>query len=95
MVCRMLLPQSILPTSMRENLGISPIRVPPLVRPECYQVESRRKNVTFVCPVPKKGLDIAIALAERRPDIPFVFVESWPLGSPRLDALARSDLTTE
>jgi glycosyltransferase involved in cell wall biosynthesis len=62
------------------QFGISPLRVPPLVRPEHYQVNSKRKNVTFVGPVAKKGLEIAMALAERRSDIPFVFVESWSLG---------------
>lgn len=59
--------------------GIVPIRIPPLVRPERYRVESLRKNVTFVCPHLMKGVEIALQLAERRPDIPFIFVESWPL----------------
>jgi glycosyltransferase involved in cell wall biosynthesis len=34
---------------------------------------------TFVNPLPAKGLDIVLALAAGRPDIPFEFVESWPL----------------
>jgi glycosyltransferase involved in cell wall biosynthesis len=50
-------------------------------------VESLRKNVTFVCPFQEKGLEIAFGLAMRRPDIPFVFVESW-----RLDAAHRRSL---
>jgi glycosyltransferase involved in cell wall biosynthesis len=60
-----------------EAFGIRPLSIPPLVRPERYRVEPSRKNVTFVCPFPAKGVDIAFGLAIRRPDIPFVFVESW------------------
>jgi glycosyltransferase involved in cell wall biosynthesis len=62
-----------------EAFGIVPVRIPPLVRPERYRVESLRKNVTFVCPFPMKGVEIALQLARRRPAIPFVFVESWQL----------------
>jgi glycosyltransferase involved in cell wall biosynthesis len=69
--------------------GIPPEIVPPLVRPDRYRVESTRRTVAFVCPFPDKGVDIALALAARRPDIPFVFVESWPLGPVRRLALAR------
>lgn len=59
--------------------GIVPECIPPLVRPERYKVEPLRKNATFVCPLPQKGLDVALRLAARRPDIPFVFAESWSL----------------
>lgn len=62
-----------------EQFGIVAVSIPPLVRPERYRVESTRRNVTFVCPVAAKGVDIALGLARRRPDIPFVFVESWEL----------------
>lgn len=65
--------------------GIHPLTIPPLVRPDRYRVEPSRIHVTFVCPVPGKGLDVALALAARRPDIPFLFVESWPMH--RLDRL--------
>lgn len=73
--------------------GIVPVCVPPLVRPERYRVQSLRKNVTFVCPHPMKGVKIALQLAGRCPDIPFVFVESWQLHPVRrllLRWLARS-----
>jgi len=66
-----------------EAFGIVPACIPPLVRPERYRVESLRTNVTFVCPLPIKGVEIALRLAERRPDIPFVFVESWRLHPAR------------
>jgi glycosyltransferase involved in cell wall biosynthesis len=66
-----------------EGFGIVAASIPPLVRPERYRVESTRRNVTFVCPVAAKGVDIALGLARRRPDIPFVFVESWELNPLR------------
>ena len=62
-----------------ETYGIVPMCIPPLVRAERYRVQSLRKNVTFVCPHPMKGVEIALQLAGRRPDIPFAFVESWQL----------------
>jgi glycosyltransferase involved in cell wall biosynthesis len=65
--------------------GIHPLTIPPLVRPDRYRTEPARTHVTFVCPVRGKGLDVALALAARRPDIPFLFVESWPMH--RLDRL--------
>ena len=68
-----------LATRFEETFGFRPVQIPPIVLPELYEVEPNRKNVTFVCPVPVKGLEIAFALAERRPDIPFSFVECWPL----------------
>lgn len=72
-----------------EQFGIVAASIPPLVRPERYRVESTRSNVTFVCPIGEKGLDIALGLARRRPDIPFVFVESWELNPLRAAALKR------
>lgn len=69
--------------------GIEPVVVPPLVRPERYLVDSARRAVVFVCPFPQKGLEVALALAERRPDVPFVFVESWQLHPVRRLILER------
>ncbi|MEX2032029.1 MAG: glycosyltransferase [Dehalococcoidia bacterium] len=68
-----------------EAFGILPEQIPPLARPERYRVVSSRQNVTFVCPHPMKGVDIALGLAARRRDIPFVFLESWQL--PRVHRL--------
>lgn len=62
-----------------EVYGITPTCIPPLVQPERYRVEPKKKNVTFICPIPQKGLEIASRLAACRRDIPFVFVESWSL----------------
>lgn len=66
-----------------EAFGIVPVQIPPLVCPERYRVESLRKNVTFVCPHPLKGVEIALQLARRHPNIPFIFVESWQLRPSR------------
>jgi glycosyltransferase involved in cell wall biosynthesis len=44
----------------------------------------------FINPVAEKGVDIAIALARRCPDIPFLFVEAWTL-----DAKARAKLKAD
>lgn len=59
------------------TFGVTPATIPPIVRPERYRVHSMRKSVTFICPVPKKGVRTALALAARRSDVPFLFQESW------------------
>ena len=61
--------------------GFHPPVLPPLVTPGLYKVQSERRSVVFVNPHPVKGVEIAFALARRRPDIPFEFVESWQLSS--------------
>jgi glycosyltransferase involved in cell wall biosynthesis len=61
------------------ELGVEAPVIPPLIRPEAYRVASRRERVVFVNPHPWKGVEIALQLAESRPDVPFLFVESWPL----------------
>lgn len=63
----------------RTRLGIEAPTLPPLVRPEAYRTASTREKVVFVNPHPVKGVEIAFALAEARPDIPFLFLESWKL----------------
>ncbi|WP_349370903.1 glycosyltransferase [Salinarimonas sp.] len=67
--------------------GLSSRIVHPLFRPERYRSETTRETVVFVNPHPSKGLDVALALAARCPDIPFAFVEAWTL-----DAQARRAL---
>jgi glycosyltransferase involved in cell wall biosynthesis len=47
-----------------------------------YRVESSKDFVTFINPVPQKGLKIALELCESLPHIPFQFVRAWPM-SPR------------
>ena len=60
-----------------ERFGIEAPVVPPLVRPDRYRVERAGRRVLFINPHPFKGVETALRLAERRPDIPFLFVECW------------------
>jgi glycosyltransferase involved in cell wall biosynthesis len=55
--------------------------ITPLVLPDEYRVHSIRESVLFVNPVEEKGVEIALRLAEERPDIPFDFVECWERNS--------------
>lgn len=61
----------------RERLGVDPVVLPPLVSPDPYPTATSGENVLFVNPHPRKGAEVAFRLAESRPDIPFVFLESW------------------
>lgn len=63
----------------RAELGVEAHVLPPLIRPEAYRVETSREVLLYVNPHPVKGVDIALRLAESRPDIPFLFLESWKL----------------
>ena len=73
--------------SFAARYGARPIVVPPFVRREKYQVAKTGRSVLFVNPIPDKGLDVALALAEHRRDVHFVFLESWSLSN---DSLART-----
>ena len=64
----------------RAAYGIDPVVIPPLFRRERYVTEVDPRLVTFVNPVTEKGVDLALAIAERCPEIPFCFVRGWPLG---------------
>ena len=62
-----------------EFSGIKPIVIYPIIDSKEYEVSSSRENVTFINPIPAKGRDIACTIAQLCPDIPFTFVEAWPL----------------
>lgn len=69
------------------DLGYECEVVPSLVnRPE-VTVESSRETVLYINPVPEQGLEHVLRLAERRPAVPFVFQESWPLSDEEWAAL--------
>lgn len=70
-------------TRAQRELGTEAHVLPPIVRPGSYRVASLRERAVFVNPHPWKGVEIAFRLAERRPDIPFLFVESWKLRTDR------------
>jgi glycosyltransferase involved in cell wall biosynthesis len=54
--------------------GGEAVCVPPIVDREHYRVETTRSVVTFITPIPLKGLATALDLARSRPDVPFAFV---------------------
>lgn len=59
--------------------GIDAQVVPPFIDRSKYHQGRRGNRVLFVNPVREKGVEIAFALAARRPAVPFAFVESWGL----------------
>lgn len=78
----------------RKAYGVQPRVIHPIVEGSRYQTQSTRENVTFINPKPVKGLDIALAVARACPEIPFSFVEGWPLTAEEHEALLKdlSDL---
>ena len=60
-------------------LGYHAETVPSIVMLEDSRVESTRTRIVYINPVPIQGVDIALELAEARPDVPFLFQEWWPL----------------
>jgi glycosyltransferase involved in cell wall biosynthesis len=53
--------------------------IPPVFRAALYRTERVGKNVVFINPVPEKGVELAVEIAARCSEIPFVFVKGWPL----------------
>lgn len=76
---------------LKQLFGLQCPVVLPLVDPRHYGTETDRKHILFVNTVPRKGVETAFALAERRPDIQFDFVTSWILKpAQRADLEARA-----
>jgi len=69
--------------------GLLPPVVPPLVRRHAYFTHTSRQRVLFINTVPVKGLEVAIALARLNPDIPFDFLEGWPLSAEQVIMLEK------
>ena len=63
----------------KREMGVTATILPPIVDAQRYRVDTSRRSVIFVNPVSEKGVEIAISLAENRPDIPFEFFESWKI----------------
>lgn len=61
--------------------GPEPKIIRPLFRSERYACQRNPKQVTFVNPHPVKGVDLAFEVAGLCPDIPFCFVEGWPMNA--------------
>jgi glycosyltransferase involved in cell wall biosynthesis len=69
--------------------GFEPVMVPSIVDVTGCRVDSSRERILFVNPVASRGLGTALGIAARRPDLPFVFQESWPLVRRDRQELAR------
>ncbi len=66
-------------TKYQQSFGVKPAVIHSFIDPSFYKTPTTRENVTFINPVAQKGRELAIAIAERCPHIPFTFVEGWPL----------------
>ena len=67
--------------------GPEPKVIRPLFRAERYVTERDPQEVTFVNPHPLKGVDLAFEIVALCPEIPFCFVEGWPMNSEEKAAL--------
>lgn len=74
---------------IRKTLGIEAQTIPVLVRRDAYHTESSRRFVTMINPRRMKGGHIAMQLAARCPDIPFLFIEAWEVDHSDVLALKR------
>ena len=72
---------------LAEVCGLQSDVVLPLVIPKNYRTQVRPDRVLFVNTTPRKGVEVAFAVAGLRPDIPFEFVLSWTHKPPQLAAL--------
>ncbi len=74
---------------VKEIYGLESYVLPPIFfDAERYTVASSRENVTFINPVPMKGVALAYRIAALCPQIPFHFVQSWTLSDDELSAIA-------
>ena len=74
---------------IRETVGIDAFVLRPLVNPDSCRVEKPGGKVVMVNPTAVKGLPIALELAKSRPDIPFLFQESWGYRDQSREELVR------
>ena len=72
----------------RAAYGIEPAVIYPFVYAQKFGQPTSRENVTFINPHAFKGLAIALGIARACPDIPFTFIEAWPLKPDERTALA-------
>lgn len=64
---------------LQSSFGVKALVVPPLVDPDKYTVKEKGDAVLHIGISKKKGIETSFQIAMRRPDIPFIFVESWAL----------------
>ncbi len=72
-----------------ETFGIDATIIRPSIDRTLYETSPDGDLVTFINPVPPKGLDRAIEIAAHCPEIPFLFVESWQLSPEQRRDLAK------
>lgn len=70
---------------VKTRLGLTAAVLPNIFPAAHYRVPATGNLVTFINPVPAKGVDLVLDLAERHRDLPFLFVEGWKM-VPRLKA---------
>jgi len=73
----------------RNAFGVDSKVIYPIISATDYQTISTREVITFINPVAVKGLDIALEIARRCQDLPFEFVEAWPLKAAQRTELTR------
>lgn len=61
----------------------------PPVDVDAYRTARREELVTMINPIPVKGVDIALHLAEALPRQPFLFVEGWGTGAATVARIER------
>ncbi len=71
-----------------EAFGVTATVIPPSIDRMAYETVPTGNLVTFINPVPAKGLDLAIEIAAACPEIPFLFGESWLLSPDQREALS-------
>ncbi len=63
---------------LAESHGVQPVVVPPIFGMQRFVGQHRTGNKILMISVqPSKGADIALKLAQQRPEYEFLFVESW------------------
>lgn len=62
-----------------QRFGITSTVIPPTINPAHYATSTTGDFVTLINPYDEKGFELAVRIAGRCPDIPFLFVESWKL----------------
>ena len=67
--------------------GPRPQVIRPLFRADRYRTTRSPRQVTFINPHPVKGVDLAFQVAALCPEIPFCFVEGWPMNAEEQAAL--------
>lgn len=74
---------------LKEYIGADALVLPPYVDPERYRTETTRATAVHIGLFPQKGIETSFRLAERRPDISFIFVESWTLSTDEFKRFER------